>query len=205
MEFSPKKTDLRVLRTKKLIFNAFVQLVEEKGYEAVTIQDIATEAMINRATFYAHFKDKSALYDEIFLYALEAFTKVLDPELLENGNRVQLKKLELMITQVFKEIKKNRVFYQILTDGPAANSMKVKINWLLEQHYYEIFSKLKITENDVEVPIDFIIEYMSSIFIGMVHWWLNSNSDFPPEQMAHLLIKLVGNGHLTVLGIEVVK
>lgn len=61
-----KKTDLRVQRTRKMIIEAFFKLVETKGYEAVTIQDIADEAMINRATFYAHFKDKQHLYDAIF-------------------------------------------------------------------------------------------------------------------------------------------
>ncbi|MGX7419016.1 TetR/AcrR family transcriptional regulator [Carnobacterium gallinarum] len=205
MLHSIKKTDLRVIRTKKMIFEAFVLLVEEKGYEAVTIQDIASEAMINRATFYAHFKDKNDLYDEVFSYALDAFTKILDPKLLENGNQVQIKKLEKMLTQVFTAVKKNQNFYLILTEGPSGNTLKLKIKNLLDQQYAEIFNQLKITENDVEVPIDFIIEYMSSIFIGMVHWWLNSDGDFPPEQMAHLLIKLVGNGHLTVLGIEVVS
>jgi len=45
-----KKTDLRVQRTRKMIIEAFFKLVETKGYEAVTIQDIADEAMINRAT-----------------------------------------------------------------------------------------------------------------------------------------------------------
>ncbi|MDN6291733.1 MAG: TetR/AcrR family transcriptional regulator, partial [Tetragenococcus halophilus] len=52
------KTDLRVIRTRKMILEAFMKLVSEKGYNNVTIQNIAEEAMINRATFYAHFKDK---------------------------------------------------------------------------------------------------------------------------------------------------
>lgn len=205
MHYSVKKTDLRILRSKKMIFEAFVKLVKLKGYEAVTIQDIATEAMINRATFYAHFKDKNDLYDEVFSYALDTFTKILDSELLENGNQIQINKLENMITEIFYVIRENRNFYLILTEGNSANSLKKKVHTLIEQRYAEIFNQLKIAENDVEVPIDFIIDYMSSIFISMVHWWLTSKSDFPPEQMAHLLIKLVGNGHLTVLGIEVIK
>lgn len=76
-----KKTDLRVQRTRKMIIEAFFKLVETKGYEAVTIQDIADEAMINRATFYAHFKDKQHLYDAIF-----TFTLVLLPLFLIRNN-----------------------------------------------------------------------------------------------------------------------
>ena len=39
-----------------MILEAFINLVEEKGYEHVTVSDIANQAMINRATFYAHLK-----------------------------------------------------------------------------------------------------------------------------------------------------
>ena len=52
-----KKTDLRVRRTNKMIIEAFIQLVEEKGYDQITVQDISQRAMINRATVYAHYKD----------------------------------------------------------------------------------------------------------------------------------------------------
>ena len=57
-----KKIDLRVKRTNKMIMEAFIHLVEAKGYDNITIQEIADEAMINRATFYSHFKDKQDLY-----------------------------------------------------------------------------------------------------------------------------------------------
>lgn len=50
-----KLTDIRYLRTEKLIFDAFAKLLSEKPYEKITVQDIADEAMINRATFYAHY------------------------------------------------------------------------------------------------------------------------------------------------------
>ena len=51
--------------------------------------------------------------------------------------------------------------------------------------------------------MDFIIEYMTSIFIGTLHWWLTTDSPMAPEDLAKLVIKLIGNGHLTVLGIEI--
>ena len=50
--------DLRVVRTKTAIRNAFVELIEEKGFDAITVKDITTKANINRGTFYAHYQDK---------------------------------------------------------------------------------------------------------------------------------------------------
>jgi AcrR family transcriptional regulator len=59
-----EKIDPRVKRTRKLLLDAFLGLLAEKSYEEITIQEIATRATVNRATFYAHFVDKCALVDD---------------------------------------------------------------------------------------------------------------------------------------------
>lgn len=57
--------DPRVLRTRQLIREAFRELLQSKGFDSITIKDIAQRATINRATFYAHYEDKYALLEEI--------------------------------------------------------------------------------------------------------------------------------------------
>ena len=69
------KTDPRVLRTRKLIMDAFIELSGKKEFKDITVKDITTEAMINRATFYYHFED---IYDLL--------EKVLSEVLLVNLN-----------------------------------------------------------------------------------------------------------------------
>jgi AcrR family transcriptional regulator len=63
--FSPieEKIDPRIKRTRALIGNAFSQLLAEKGFQAVSVQDITEKAGVNRTTFYLHFADKYALLD----------------------------------------------------------------------------------------------------------------------------------------------
>jgi AcrR family transcriptional regulator len=58
--------DPRVRRTHQLILNAFQELLAEKGFESLTVQEIADRATVNRATFYAHFEDKYRLLDSAF-------------------------------------------------------------------------------------------------------------------------------------------
>lgn len=198
-----KKTDLRVKRTHKMIIEAFIRLVEEKGYDNVTVQDIADEAMINRATFYAHFKDKQDLYEQIFEMAINAFTSVLDLEQLVHGNRIKVKQIIAALTNIYKNIQERKTFFLTIMDGSSNELLRKKLEELLYNKYANIFNRLKITENELEVPIDFIIEYMTSIFIGTLHWWITSDTNMSAEQLAALVVKLVGNGHLTVLGIEV--
>ncbi|WP_438756736.1 TetR/AcrR family transcriptional regulator [Enterococcus sp. AZ126] len=200
-----KKTDLRVMRTRKMIIEAFFHLVEEKGYDGITIQDIADEAMINRATFYAHFKDKQDLYEQIFDFAINAFTSVIDTEQIIVSNRIKVKQIEFLLTNIYINIQKNKNFFLTIMDGSSNELLRKKLADIIYEKYADIFSKLKITENDIEVPIDFIIEYMTSIFIGTLHWWITSDTDMSPNHLARLVIKLVGNGHLTVLGLEIDK
>ena len=72
------KLDPRVTRTRQLLEAAFVDLLKEKGFQAVTVQDIAERATVNRATFYAHFEDKYALLDHVIR---DSFQTILDAKL----------------------------------------------------------------------------------------------------------------------------
>src|SRR6185437_10669826 len=68
------KVDPRVKRTHQLLQQAFLALLEERGFRAITVQDIAARATVNRATFYAHFEDKYALMDS---FVREQFQQAL--------------------------------------------------------------------------------------------------------------------------------
>lgn len=82
-------TDLRVIRTKESIQNALVELIEAKGFEAVTVKDIASKARINRGTFYAHYQDKNDLMDKCqdnILNGMKNIVKKKVPDALESFN-----------------------------------------------------------------------------------------------------------------------
>jgi AcrR family transcriptional regulator len=72
------KTDPRIKRTRAYIGEAFSQLLAEKGFQALSVQDITEKAGVNRTTFYLHFADKYALLDysisQIFQQELEKRT-----------------------------------------------------------------------------------------------------------------------------------
>ena len=61
--FPQEKLDPRVKRTRQLLEQAFMEALDEKGFQAISVQDITGRAGVNRATFYAHFEDKYALLD----------------------------------------------------------------------------------------------------------------------------------------------
>ena len=75
------KTDPRVLRTRKLIMDSFIELSGKKEFKDITVKDITTEAMINRATFYYHFED---IYDLLEKVLSEVLLVNLDYNIYEN-------------------------------------------------------------------------------------------------------------------------
>jgi AcrR family transcriptional regulator len=75
-----EKEDPRITRTRNLILQAFMELLPEKGFQSLTVQDITQKAGVNRATFYAHFTDKYDLLDHSIRtgFRLELEKRTLD-------------------------------------------------------------------------------------------------------------------------------
>ena len=61
-----RKNDLRVIKTKKILFDTLLKLMKQKNSEKIKISDICEEALINRSTFYAHYEDKYELLIDLF-------------------------------------------------------------------------------------------------------------------------------------------
>lgn len=97
------KLDPRMVRTRKLLIDSFLELSKVKKFKDITIKDITDQATINRATFYTHFLDKYELLEEVFS---EALLKKLKEILSVNERLNERKIIEcfLVITMHFKEV-----------------------------------------------------------------------------------------------------
>src|SRR5258708_26976541 len=97
------EADPRVRRTRKLLQDALLELLAEKSFDAITVQDIAERSTINRATFYAHFVDK---YDLFAAYSREWFRQTLHQELPEGAafSRANLQVVILATMQALAEM-----------------------------------------------------------------------------------------------------
>ena len=93
-----EKNDPRYKRTRSLILKAFMEVLPEKGFQSVSVQDIAQKAGINRATFYAHFPDKYVLLDHSIqqMFRQEIERRMLDACHYSDEN---LKSLIIMVCE----------------------------------------------------------------------------------------------------------
>ncbi len=101
-EKKEKKLDPRIKRTRQLLQQALTELMAEKSFQAITVQDIAERATVNRVTFYAHFEDKYALLEytmrEMFKQRLRS--QLPDGSLFSPEN---LARLILMVCELLAE------------------------------------------------------------------------------------------------------
>lgn len=199
-----KKVDLRVKRTNKLITQAFIKLLRTKTFDKITINDISDEAMINRATFYSHFKDKFDLFEQIVDKFLGDFAAVLDEENLVEKNSVNVKKIESSLTKFYEFIRENPALAQIIVTHTNEEMLSKRLLTILSDRYSEIFNSLDVRNEDLKIPTDFVVSYITSIFVGTLKWWIEQkNHEMTANEFATLVIKLVSNGHLTVLGVNI--
>lgn len=90
-----EKLDPRVKRTRILIEQTFSKLLSQKGFSAITVQNIADEAEINRATFYAHYPDKFVLLETIMR---TKFKELMDSKSLSTCHYERHNLAALMVT-----------------------------------------------------------------------------------------------------------
>lgn len=98
-----KRLDPRVKRTRQLLLQALTALLAEKSFEAITVQDIAERATVNRVTFYAHFADKFALLE----YALRSMFQTQLRAALPEGtlfSPMHLARLIQLVAETLTEI-----------------------------------------------------------------------------------------------------
>ena len=186
-----------------MIFDALTDLLSEKPYDKITVQDIADRAMINRATFYAHYADKDELYHFIITHILEELSEMIDKAQATTPNSVEVKKAEKMLYSYYNNLKKHSAIAKIVSKSSSREELQHNFARLLHEKYDDLFDKVQVTEAGMPVPTDFIVAYLASIFVGTLLWWIESDFDMDSRDLARLVIKLISNGHLTVMGINI--
>lgn len=192
-----KKEDLRIIKTKRLIFRSFVDLIFEKDFAAITVQDIADRAMINRSTFYSHFHDKQDVLEQVFPYVLLPLLGSIENNIIESGNVICEKKIIEIVTKIFLQVKSEKKFYLLVLRGRNMILMDT-FKKFLREHFSEVFSKLQVKNGDQIIPNDFIISYLVTTFMSTIYWWLENDCPLSAENMARIMIKLISSAGLAI-------
>ncbi|MCB9460463.1 MAG: TetR/AcrR family transcriptional regulator [Anaerolineaceae bacterium] len=184
------KVDRRIERTKRLLRDALLELIVEKGYDSITISDIADRADVARTTFYMHFADKDELlfksireiYQALFDQVVHDASILLDPDCIEAGD--------------FEHVQEYAAFYKVMLSHQGSMAFFVYVMEYLAQEFCEKLLKevVTLTGHIPTVPLQLQAYIMSGQLIATVKWWLDNDLKHTPEQMATMLKNIMSHG-----------
>jgi Transcriptional regulator len=186
MATAEKQADRRAKRSVRMIKQAFRELVEEKGFTAVTVQDIADRADVNRGTFYAHFPDKYALLD---LVIREKFRQLLERHLTEDAEWTR-KDLALLIRVVlshFEDVYRNCTHRESL-NPMFEQAVQQELKAVLLQWLRKTPAERRI------VPPEVAASMCSWAIFGVANEWSKQRKAPPLNEMADYVLRVLEQG-----------
>jgi len=183
------KTDRRVQRTRELLQKALIELISERGYDAITIQEIVARANVGRTTFYLHYSSK----DDLFMSCHEAIVSEFHfgPLYPHPLSREELLSPEAPagMTRAYRHLKDAWVrLYPIFQgkDGPLI--LRRIRDWSAQ----EIQANLRaaFAEADSTIPFDVLANYLAGAQLALVQWWLEKRRPHTPETLAQTFHRL---------------
>ncbi len=201
-----RNMDLRVVRTKDAIRNALVDLMEEKGFEAITVKDITSKAKINRGTFYAHYQDKYDLItkcEEEIIHEISSIAKQNFPKVIaELGTNPTASAPFSLIVSIFEYLNENSGFMKAVLGPKGDLSFQTKLKDFMWKTIFGNDSDALIKEENLLVPVQYLTSYAASAHIGVIQQWLNSGRKESPEEMAHILSTITLKGPFYAAGLK---
>ncbi|HXZ04209.1 MAG TPA: TetR/AcrR family transcriptional regulator [Ktedonobacteraceae bacterium] len=184
------KQDRRSLRTRNLIIDAMLELLFEKRYESITVQDILDRADIGRSTFYTHYYDKEDVLASIAEEMLGTFSQQFSQR---NVEQEILPGLEL-----FEHVQQHSQYFQAMLRGYAGevlwDATQNALSNIIEQALVATYG----SKPSPSIPWSLIAQYLSGAFLSLLRWWLNAEMPYTPEQMEKIFQQLALPGILNI-------
>jgi AcrR family transcriptional regulator len=179
------KIDRRVLRTRDTLGDALVELIQEKAFDEITVQEVLDRAGVGRSTFYAHYRDK----DDLFLSDVEDFLGLLSTLLTRRGVSVER---VAPVTELFAHISDARAFVTALV-----SSGKMKDVVELGQGFFarSIEERLLLAQVEMEpAQLKAHAHALAGALFSLLSWWVDHGMVESPQAMDALFHRMVWNG-----------
>ncbi|MEC0232800.1 TetR/AcrR family transcriptional regulator [Paenibacillus kribbensis] len=167
-------------RKRQQILDAFLHLLEEKHFDAVSIQDICDAAGIHRTTFYNHFYDKF----DLLTFGIEKTIAELFPV-----EQLYAPNADVLSQQIIKYIKKNRNMLGNITKSGYSNELYQSTGLAFEKYLYNTLSSPDAGYSS-KLPVEIAIKFFCGGLTQLLFLWLD-NSDMPESDMRDQLGEII--------------
>ena len=181
-----KKDDLRVIKTRKLIYQTLLELMKEKTFEEIKVSDICSKAMINRSTFYAHYEDKYELLIDFLSNLKEEFARELNESCKEN---LSIREYYIRLISLFLDHidSKRDVYNSIMVNNRSSIMMDILLSVVND----DILKRFKENDINLKVPTEVISKFYLGGVINIGMEWLSNSNKYTKEEILDYLELLI--------------
>jgi AcrR family transcriptional regulator len=177
----------RVARTKAAIEDAFVQLVLRQGYSTVSIEDIADQADVARATFYAHYASKDAVLFSVFGRLIDDLMQRIA---YQSGPWDEVRRDA--VQAVYRCAAESPDIYRAcLSDARLRESYISTLSRFVEQNFRR---RLKALKKEPRIPVPVMARGFVGGLLAILEAWLAGDLKGEPEALATMALDLVVAG-----------
>jgi AcrR family transcriptional regulator len=184
MENKRAHTDPRILRTRQLIKDAFVELLEEMDLQKITVNRLAERATINRVTFYLHYRDIPDMLEKMADDMIEDISTIFNNTPTEQPSSQEVG--WNIVENLLKHIAKHPNFYRSILTSKKAPIFRDRLTMFLRERIVIRISesgKSSHILNEI-VKEDILIWYETSALIGTIISWLQNDMPYTPSFLA---------------------
>ncbi|MGI6030402.1 MAG: TetR/AcrR family transcriptional regulator [Eubacteriales bacterium] len=189
------RTDLRVERSKKLIKQAFLDLLEEQNFEEITIKDIASRAMVSRKTFYVYYATKMELYEEI----VQEYLQKLIPDRSQWNRKRQREDPEGVLREklifVLQQLNQERKVYRILIYDTGSHLFQTRLKRFIQEEVLAEIQQAELLRLPKDYPVKLYEMQSYAIIYSFLSWWVAQYS-VNVEEMADIILEVLGSSGL---------
>lgn len=193
--------DRRVVRTRMVIMESFVAILQIREFAEISIIDIAERANINRSTFYAHFLDKEDLLQQMVDEKLDTLTEVL---ITSSGQGMYIpspSEPDPLLLALFEHVFAHAAFYRVLLHRNLPGQLRAKWTDAIRDGFFCRISSLGLGQK-LEVPLELLLDFIAFSTGGIIGKWLEDNCAYSPHHMALQVTRIAGFGMYPSMGIH---
>jgi AcrR family transcriptional regulator len=189
------RPDRRVARSRRALKEALTDLILERGYEAVTVQDVIDRADVGRSTFYAHFLDKDDL-----LMAILADLEMPAPD---HTAWTPDDPAFGWTLELFRHFGSGRRLFKAVAGSQSGALARRETTRRLEDLAGAELSRVGAGRKLDALRLEIVGRFLVGTFIGFMDWWMREeNEHLPAEQVDHAFRSLVLPGVANVLELD---
>jgi len=192
-----KKEDRRIQRTRQILSQALMALIEQEGYERITVQNIIDKANLGRSTFYAHYRDKDDLLISSMDDMIHSLMLGVEPPVGGNISRGNLRIIS--IAPLFRHAQEQFRLHKAIMGGQGIEVIIRKLQKHLSRHLEEQLELLLPKGKSPSISVNLMAYHLASTVLTLLRYWLDNNRPHTPEQMDEIFQELTMPGILSVL------